>query len=37
MKELVFSEMWKEMQLDDFEGEIWKPCTESLYYEISNT
>jgi hypothetical protein len=36
MKELVFSEMWKERQLDNFEGEIWKPCTESLYYEISN-
>ena len=36
MKELVFSEMWKQRQLDNFEGEIWKPCTESLYYEISN-
>ena len=36
MTELNFEEMWKERQLESFDGEIWKPCTESDYYEISN-
>ena len=36
MTELNFTEMWKERQLESFEGEIWKQCTESAFYEISN-
>ena len=36
MTELNFAEMWKERQLESFDGEIWKQCTVSAFYEISN-
>ena len=36
MTELNFADMWKERQLESFEGEIWKQCTVSAFYEISN-
>lgn len=36
MAELNFEEMWKERQLESFDGEIWEQCTVSAFYEISN-
>ena len=36
MTELNFADMWKERQLESFEGEIWKQCTVSAFYEIRN-